>query len=917
MGFAVATNTFLGFLAALPLAVNVSLGPVRWKSLPPAWMLVLVIIAAFLWMRALYSRERGRATGLQRLGLAGLRTLILICVLLILSGPFREETRSTVEPSHLVVLIDNSASMDTIEEYPAAETRRLLESGWEASERPGDLSKTSRGDLVRQYLSPKGEAMLREWNERFVLHVFSFDGDWRSLGHPREVQPTDDETRGDDEAERDPVLELADRIRGLEFTGGRTRLGAVLRNVASEFARRPDRPLAGVLLITDGRDTSDGEPPLAALAAMGPVKEELHVTPVLVGNPASDKNLWVEPIQAKDVVLVDDEVVFESSVRHQQFDGLQGVDVELRAERIIERPGGRTEVVPYKLDRGAADRRTRTREQLDPLPGPDRHGDPVPVPVRMRATFGDAGNYRVYVKAVLPAEARADDSVVGDNEEMHKLRVMDTRIKVLYVAGQPTWDWRFLSNHLTREPPPQRGDVRKHNRFEVNVLLQAADPKYEQPASAGIRSIKSFPATWAELFSYDVIIMGDADWRKFSPRGQAESRKLVDMLVRFVEQGGGLALQAGTDYHNPVDFLETPLAQLVPVAVNESDERISDRGPFIKPFRLDLTDSGRSNPIFAVVPGTRDEPIPSPDLIARTWRGETPLSEDWQWYWLYKATGGLRPGAIDLARVARPTGPDFLDDRGLPFVVFAAMNFGKGRVFWSSLDTISRIRREHRNEFYGAFWEQVIRYLATYRLLGGNTRLKIFTDKPDYFVGETATVTVLALDEQYEPETAPWLDGVHVEDPGGEARALLEDARPRSQAEEGAPGTYRFYIPVRKEGSYRIWIDPGRGVGASLRTSERPEHPFEAYYRAAENVKKMPDLELLKGIRKEANPSGRAGEVLRLPDLAEYVQNMQTRERERVLERTEKTMWDKWWVLVLITFLLAVEWLLRKRWQMI
>ncbi len=916
MGFAVATNALLGLIAALPLAVKVTLGPVRWKSLPPAWMLVLVIIAAFLWMRALYGRERGRATRLQRLGLAGLRTIVLLSVLLLLSGPFREETRSTVEPSHLVVLIDSSASMQTIDQYPAKEARRLLEGGWDAADRPSDLSETSRGDLVRQYLSPEGEALLRKWNERFVLHVFSFDGDWRSLGHPRETQPTDDD-RGDEGTPRDPVLELSDSVRGLKFDGGRTRLGAVLRNVASEFARRPDRPLAGVLLITDGRDTSDGEPPLAALAAMGPVKEELHVTPVLVGNPASGKNLWVEPIQAKDVVLVDDEVVFESSVRHQQFDGLQGVDIELRAERIVDLGNGRTEVRPYDLaSRTAADRRTRTELQLDPLPGADRHGDEVPVPVRMRATFRDAGNYRVYVKAILPPEARGDDSVPSDNEKMHKLRVMDTRIKVLYVAGEPTYDWRFLSNHLTREPP-QRGDKRTRNRFEVNVLMQAADPKYEQPSSAGVRPLKAFPSTWAELFSYDVIIMGDANWREFSPRGQAESRKLVEMLVRFVEQGGGLALQAGTEYYNPVDFLETPLAQLVPVAVNENDERISDRGPFTKEFRIDLTDSGRNNPIFAVIPGTRDEPIPSPELIERTWRGETPLSEDWKWYWLYKATGGLRPGAIDLARVARPAGSDFLDDRGLPFVVFAAMNFGKGRVFWSSLDTISRIRRGHRNEFYGAFWEQVIRYLATYRLLGGNTRLKIFTDKPDYFVGETATVTVLALDEQYEPETSTWLDGVHVEEPGGETRALAEDARPRSQAEEGTPGTYRFYIPVRKEGSYRIWIDPARGGAATLRSRERAEHPFEAYYRAAENVQKLPDLELLKGIRKEANPPGRAGEVLRLPDLAEHVLNMQTRERERVLERTEQTMWDKWWVLVLITFLLAIEWLLRKRWQMI
>ena len=41
--------------------------------------------------------------------------------------------------------IDSSASMQTVEEYPAADARRLLEQGWDAATRPADLSQTSRG----------------------------------------------------------------------------------------------------------------------------------------------------------------------------------------------------------------------------------------------------------------------------------------------------------------------------------------------------------------------------------------------------------------------------------------------------------------------------------------------------------------------------------------------------------------------------------------------------------------------------------------------------------------------------------------------------------------------------------------------------------------------------------------------------
>ena len=84
--------------------------------------------------------------------------------------------------------------------------------------------------------------------------------------------------------------------------------------------RRQDQHLAGVVLISDGRDTSDGEPPQQVLAAMGPVKEKLRVAAIGLGNPASGKDLWVDRIRAKEVVLVRDNVIFETALRHTDFE---------------------------------------------------------------------------------------------------------------------------------------------------------------------------------------------------------------------------------------------------------------------------------------------------------------------------------------------------------------------------------------------------------------------------------------------------------------------------------------------------------------------------------------------------------------------------------------------------------------------
>ena len=319
-----------------------------------------------------------------------------------------------------------------------------------------------------------------------------------------------------------------------------------------------------------------------------------------------------------------------------------------------------------------------------------------------------------------------------------------------------------------------------------------------------------------------------------------------------------------------------------------------------------------------IVPGEGGG-VPSREWIAKTWRGQAPVSHDWVWYWMYRARGGLRPGAIPLARV-NSTERGFLDDRGDPLPVFATMDFGKGTVFWSSLDSISRIRRGQRDRVYGAFWEQVIRYLATYRLLGGNKRFKIFTDKNEYFVGETAEIDILAFDQYYEPLDEEFLDGVHIElvdDPTQEGDGLLTgNNRPESLRGEGASGTYRKYLMLRKPGLVRVWIET-KGPTGSLGASERAEKRFEVRFRAREDILKAPDHETLREIMELTNPSSREAKVLKLSELKEFVAQTQARPTERVLDRRERTQWDRSWVLLVITALLAIEWLLRKRWQMI
>jgi len=892
------------------LAARVEEGPLRWASLPPPWLLTVIIIVGFVWIRSIYAKERGRAGPWTRLGLSVLRTIILICVILVMGGPYRQEERRAVERSHLVVLVDASASMKVADKYPPSVERRLLDAAFppNAGPRPSTLDDTPRADLVRAILAPKGESLLRTWAERFVLHVFAFDGDWRSLGS---TQPPSDAAAGETTPD-DLVKPIGDALRGMTVDGGRTRLGAVLRNVTNEFARRQDQHLAGVVLISDGRDTSDGEPPQQVLAAMGPIKEKLHVAAIGLGNPASGKDLWVDRIRSKEVVLVRDNVVFETALRHTDLEGRGPVSVSMEIFRVADEQGRREEPRPYAVP-PSAEAGTKTR--IEQLPE-------GATPIRLQAPLNETGTFRVWIRAKFENtdDARLD-SVPGNDARWVDVLVKDQRIKVLYIDNLPRHDWRFLSNYLTREPGhlTESRMAEARSRFQVHVLLQSADPAFRQPASIGLKPLRHFPSRREELFDYDVIIWGDVDLEKLDPANPGGSKRILQLVADFVEQGGGLALQAGVDYHTPLDLLGTPLAPLLPLNVRRQD-RLASESEMDRSFRLRLTDAGAVHPIFAVVPG-KDGGVPTTREIRNTWSGDSDISHGWAWYWLYRAGGGLRPGAVDLARVRlSATDRDFRGQRGEPLVVLATMGYGKGQVFWSSLDTLSRLRRAQRDRIYGAFWEQVIRYLATYRLLGGNRRFKIFTDEDSYFVGQTAQVTITALDDKFQPLDDEFLDGVHIEmgdDPtSAESRLLEGDARPRSMREDGAAGTYSLMLPLKKKGLVRIWIDR-MAPGAGRAGKDRAEKRFEVTFRAREDVLKVPDHATLKDIVAATNPKAGEPVVHALDEIGDVVAGMQARPRERVLSRRERTQWDKTWVLLLITGLLAIEWLWRKRLQMI
>lgn len=882
--------------SALLLAADADrvVGPVRFPGAPPAWMVVVLLAGLALLVRWIYRRERQKVSRPWRIVLGGLRLAAVALVALALCRPEREEARVARDKSHLVLVLDTSSSMATRDRHRPEDEQRLLRALWPEGgpeARPGHL-EASRGEIAARSLVGDGGAALAALADRFVVHVYGFDEDLRLLAS---TEPRAAEAAGAADGGGPPATSpeaLVQAVRAAKSDGTQTAIGVALEGVAREFAGRDDRRLAGVVLFSDGRDNAEGRRPVDVLAGLGKGAEDLRVAAVALGDPRLAKNVRVDRVLAKDVVLAGDEVVFLAQLRQTGFDDLDGVDVRLEITQVAG-PDGVAFPTPrrYVPSEGARGRRS-TREIEE---GMHRAVRLLPsakaTPASLRAPFPEPGTYDVAVRAVLPKAHAAEDAVVEDDVRVHRLRVVDQTIRVLLVDREMRYETHFLKNVLVREAR-RAGDPR---RVDAQVWVQGFDPDVRQPAGSGTQPLRAFPSTRQEIFAYDVILFGDVRWRQLGAT-EERSKEILKLLKDWVAEGGGIGFVAG-EAENPTQYLDTPLQDLLPVVVRASD-RANELGKSV-PFRLAPTEIGREHPILSVL---QDRP----EKVDEIWREH----DGWEWYWLYRAKGGLKPGAFALARVWNAPGAEFLDDRGEPCVVFAGMGFGKGRVFFSAIDQISRIRMSVGDAYYGPFWDETIRWLATYRLLGGNKRYKIETDKETYFVGETATIKVSALDADYQPLRTPLLRGLQVEGPDGKPMLAESDA-PRPDP-DGGLGLYKTTLRLPATGTYRIWVDPPERDGGA-----RAERRIEARFATREDQDKVPDHETLRAVVAATNPPSQAPRLHAPDEVRELLASIPSRTTERVLDRRDEPLWDTPWTLLLVTAILALEWILRKRFQMI
>lgn len=360
------------------------------------WILLVVCVGAAVVEMVWTLRQRLRAGTSPGLGalaaLVGLRLLgLLALVAIVLELGVRVETW-TGDARRLVVLVDQSASLDLADSPARAD--------------PGEDSERRWSRLERAW--SEGADARAAWRQ-------GSDGEARSGSLDVEVRAFASDTQPLTHADADALA--------LAPTGSASALGGALAELAEATAggQSEGAPLAGVLVISDGLVT----PPMPAGRAE---REHLDALVDALGVPVSAVAVGAPTL--RDLAIAElhvGEFAFVENVTEFAADYVAHGLVDQVAVFELVRDG---EVVDSQ------------RVRLE--------SDGAPATIRFEVAPDRTGQFVYAIRARL--ESKLEEATLANNERSFVIKILRDKVRVLHVAGRPDWDVRALRTLLKRDP---------------------------------------------------------------------------------------------------------------------------------------------------------------------------------------------------------------------------------------------------------------------------------------------------------------------------------------------------------------------------------------------------------------------------------------------------------------------------------
>jgi uncharacterized membrane protein len=612
--------------------------------------------------------------------------------------------------------------------------------------------------------------------------------------------------------------EAADRlpqVADLSFGGHRTSLAHALERADQELS---SVPLAGLVLVTDGADNGETEPGLLLPRLRA---RSVPVFTVGLGRERFARDIELTRVDLPRTVLKGTSVTAEVRVTQR---GLGGQKVRLDVEDSGRLLQSQDVTLPADGEAGVA---------------------------RVHLTASEAGPRTLSFRIA----AQPGEPIAENNRQDVPIEVLDRREKILYLEGEPRFELKFIRRAVAEDRNLQ---VVCLQRTSANKFLRL-DVDDADELAAG------FPKTREELFRYRGLVLGSVEASFFTA-------DQLRMIAEFVSQrGGGLLTLGGRNSFAQGGYAPTPLAEVLPVVLEDTREA---KEPFFGEIKVEPTPLGMSNGVTQLA-ATEDE-------SAQRWKKLPPLST-------LNPLRRTRPGAVSLL-LGRGEG------FGAPQVVLAYQRYGAGKSLAFTVDD-SWLWQMHadmplEDMTHENLWRQLLRWLVS----GVPGEVTASVSEPRTSPGSAVTLQATVTDASFlKVDDADVV--AHVKEPSGTERTVS------LEWSVGKDGEYSARFSPADKGDYEVRIEAtraGKVLGAD--TVQVQAAVLDTEYFGAEMRRP-----LLERIAQETGGRFYTAQTVRsLPEDIRYGGGGATVQETRPL-------WDMPALFLAIIGLVSGEWAYRKR----
>jgi uncharacterized membrane protein len=449
---------------------------------------------------------------------------------------------------------------------------------------------------------------------------------------------------------------------------------------------------------------------------------------------------------------------------------------------------------------------------------------------------------------VLPGETNT-----LNNSVTRELDVTSGKRKILYVEGEPRWEFKFIRRAEDDDPNVQL----------ISMLRTTENKVYRQGITDPNELADGFPTTAEALFQYQAIVIGSLEAGYFTPAQQELLREFVD------RRGGGILFLGGRSALAAGIWQGSAMADLLPVVLPSSKDTFH-RDPAI-PI---LTQAGADS------------------MITRL--DDDPQKNDARWKKLpylmdYQDAGTIKPGAAVLLQM-RAGG------RTLPLLI--TENYGRGRTAVMATGGSWRWQMSMPlgDTSHVTFWQQLLRWMIQ------ETPGQVVATVPNPMLYDDGHIQISAdvRDKSYTPAPDAQVQA-HVIGPNGFSAMVDMQPTPNS------PGIFQADFNADQPGSYIAEVTAQR-AGQEIGTDTVP---FQRLDGVAENFHTEQNRPLLEEL---ASQTG--GKYWRPQDLSKLPAEIPY-SAAGITMRDTKELWDMPIIFFLAILLRFSEWFLRRKWGIV